>query len=89
MKNYSVTSWKDYWNIFDELMELLKADKQEQIISEFINSQRYVNGLTDGWFDFKSEFEKTLSANRNKMSVDQTDIADFLIMTINKSLANR
>ena len=89
MKDYTLTGWQDYWKIFDELIELLKADNQEQIILEFKDAQLYVNGLTDGWFEFKSAFEKSLQANRNKITVDQTDIADFLILTLNKSLTNR
>jgi len=89
MKDYTLTGWQDYWKIFDELIDLLKADNQEQIVLEFKDAQLYLNGLTDGWFDFKSAFEKSLQANRTKMTVDQTDIADFLILTLNKSLTNR
>ncbi|MCK9481720.1 MAG: hypothetical protein M0R38_08185 [Bacteroidia bacterium] len=89
MKDYTLTGWQDYWKIFDELLVLLKADNQEQIILEFKDARLYVNGLTDGWFEFKSAFEKSLQANRTKMTVDQSDIADFLILTLNKSLTNR
>jgi hypothetical protein len=89
MKEYSLNGWQDYWKIFDELIELLKADQHDQIISEFKDAQKYVNGLTDGWFDFKYAFEKSLQSNRTKMTVDQTDIADFLILTLNKSLTSR
>jgi hypothetical protein len=89
MTEYSLSSWQDYWKIFDELIELLKQDKQEDIILELKDAQKYVNGLTDGWFEFKFAFERCLRLNRSKMTSDQTDIADFLIKTLSKSLKNR
>lgn len=66
MKEYSVNNWQDYWKIFDKLIELLKADNQEQIILDFKEAQKYVNGLTDGWFEFKIAFEKSLQLNKEK-----------------------
>lgn len=89
MKEYTLTNWQDFWKVFDELIELLKTDNQEQIILEFKDAQLYVNGLTDGWFDFKSAFEKSLQSNKAKMTTDQIEIADFIILTINKSLGFR
>jgi hypothetical protein len=89
MREYTLTSWQDFWKIFDELIELLKTSNQDQIILEFKDAQLYVNGLTDGWFEFKSAFEKSLKSNKPKMTADQIEIADFLILTLNKSLTNR
>ena len=89
MREYTLTSWQDFWKIFDELIELLKSNNQEQIILEFKDAQLYVNGLTDGWFEFKSAFEKSFKSNKPKMTADQIKIADFLILTLNKSLTNR
>ena len=89
MKEYSLNGWQDYWKIFDDLIDLLKTDNQDQIILEFKDAQKYVNGLTDGWFEFKFAFEKSLKSNRTEMTVEQKEIADFLISTLNKSLKNR
>jgi len=89
MNEYSLNNWQDYWKIFDELIELLKADNQEQIILDFKEAQKYVNGLTDGWFEFKIAFENSLQSNKIKMTVEQREIADFLVATLNKSLSNR
>jgi hypothetical protein len=49
----------------------------------------YVNGLTDGWYDFKNAFEKSHKTNRNNMANQQNEIADFLMKTLNESLTNR
>lgn len=86
MREYTLKSWQDFWQIFDELIELLKNDNQEQIILDFKDAQLCVDGLTDGWFDFKYAFEKSLQSNKAKMTTDQIEIADFLILTLNKSL---
>ena len=89
MKEYSLSNWQDYWEIFDELIELLKHDKQDDIILELKEAQKYVNGLTDGWDEFKFAFEKCLQENRAILTKEQIDTADFLIKTLNKSLINR
>jgi len=82
-------NWEDYWKIFDQLINLLEANNLASIISEFKDSQKYVNGLTDGWYDFKFAFEKTLTANRHNLTEEQMFIADFLLEEVKKSLANR
>lgn len=89
MKDYKLTGWQDFWKIFDELIALLHSDKKTSIINEFKDAQKYVNGLTDGWYEFKFAFEKSLASNRQHLSLEQNEIADFLIMTLNKSLMNR
>ena len=89
MKDYKLTGWQDYWRIFDELIEQLLSENKLEITVEFKDAQKYVNGLTDGWYEFKFAFEKVLNSNRQYMTEDQNEIADFLLTTLNKSLANR
>jgi hypothetical protein len=89
MKDYKLAGWQDFWKIFDELIALLHSDKKIMIIDEFKDAQKYVNGLTDGWYEFKFAFEKSLKSNRQHLTAEQNEIADFLIATLNKSLTNR
>lgn len=89
MKDYKLNGWQDFWKIFDELIDLLHSDKKTIIIDEFKDAQKYVNGLTDGWYEFKFAFEESLKSNRQHLTAEQNEIADFLIMTLNKSLTNR
>lgn len=89
MKDYKLTGWQDFWKIFDELIDLLQSDEKKMIIDEFKDSQKYVNGLTDGWFEFKFAFEKSLKSNRQHLTAEQNEIADFLLTTLNESLTNR
>lgn len=88
-ENYQITSWLEYWKIFDDLIDLLNSENKTDIALEFINAQKYVNGLTDGWYEFKSAFENSLNANRQNFTVEQNHIANFLLSTLNKSLTNR
>ena len=89
MKDYKLTGWQDYWKVFDKLIEQLSFDKKTEIISELKEAQKYVNGLTDGWYEFKFSFEKVLKSNRQNMTKEQNEIADFLLTTLSKSLTNR
>lgn len=52
-------------------------------------AQKYVNGLTDGWYEFKFSFEKVLKSNRQNMTKEQNEIAEFLFTTLNRTLTNR
>lgn len=89
MRDYKLAGWQDYWKIFDELIEQLLSKHKSEIIAEFKDAQKYVNGLTDGWYEFKFAFEKVLNSNRQNMTEEQNQIADFLLTTLNKSLTNR
>ena len=89
LKHYTLTGWQDYWKIFDELIDLLYLDNKSIIVDEFKEAQKYVNGLTDGWYEFKFAFEKSLKTNRQHLTTEQNEIADFLLTTLNKSLTNR
>jgi flagellin-specific chaperone FliS len=87
--NNKIKSWDDYWKIFDLLIDKLKQDDQRQIINELKDAQKLVNGLTDGWYDFKTAMEKTLESNKIKMTTVLIDIANELIQTLNYSLTHR
>ena len=67
----------------------LSSDKKTEIISELKEVQKYVNGLTDGWYEFKFVLEKAINSNMQNMTEEQNQIADFLLTTLTKSLANR
>lgn len=89
MSNNVASAWCDYWKLFDELVESLKSDEKNLIINEFTNARKYVNGLTDGWYEFKFAFEKTLNLNKQLMTSDQVQRAEFLLSVLNNVLTNR
>lgn len=89
MRNFSLSGWEDYWKLYDELIRLLNSGNTIEIAKELKDAQKYVNGLTDGWHEFKFACEKALHSNRAKMTSEQIEIANFLTMTLNKSLEQR
>lgn len=49
----------------------------------------YATGLTDGWFDFMTAFEKTLKDNQSSFSTGEKHIAEDLLSKLKKHLADR
>lgn len=88
MREYK-NGWRDYWNIFDELIDLLKKEQKTSIVDGFKEAQKYVNGLTDGWYEYKFAFEETLESNKENMTKEQIDISEFLMRTLNDVLNRR
>ena len=89
MKNFTFSSWQDYWKLFDSLLEKLNSEGKLEIAQELKDAQKYANGLTDGWYDFMNAFERVVNARKMQMTDEQCEIADFLITSLNKSLSNR
>lgn len=88
MKDFRSSGHFDYWEVFDELIEKFNDDQKSEISQAFNEAKKCVNGLTDGWYQFKFSFEKTLSSNSHNMSEEQQQIAHFLFTTLNKHLEN-
>lgn len=89
MKDFKLENWEDYWELFNVLIEQLDSDNKTEITTDLKEAQTYVNGLTDGWYDFKNSFEKSHKTNRHKMTNQQNEITDFLMKSLNDSLKNR
>jgi hypothetical protein len=89
MKEYKIEKWEDYWDIFDELINLLKFSNKEEIILDFKDSKKYLNGMTDGWYEFLNAFNTSVKNHYNNLTKEQIIIAEFLISTLRNSLKNR
>jgi uncharacterized damage-inducible protein DinB len=89
MKNYNIKEWKDYWDIFNELIKSLENSNKENIVLEFKSSQRFLNGLTDGWYEFLNAFSTSVENNSNNLTKEQKYMSEFLISTLKNLLKNR
>jgi len=76
----------EYWKLYDDLINIIEDDNIREGLK---NAQTYVNGLTDGWYDFHSEFEKTIRNNESKLSTRQLELSKFLLTDILNALENR
>lgn len=89
MKEYEINEWKDYGTIFEELIDLLNTNNQSNIALRFQDCQKYLNGLTDGWFDFLSTFRNVVEIYEKDLAKEQILITKFLITTLDNILKNR
>lgn len=82
-------SGKDYWYDFDQFCKTLIKSKKVDIAEKLKNSKKLVNGLSDGWYDFKNELD--LIYNFHRTDLVETELVDFeyLRSEINKTLNNR
>lgn len=87
MKNInSIKSWDDYWKIFDALCISLTNQNKTEIVEEFKNAQKYVNGFTDGWFDFLDKFKTAYKANISDLEFEDKEKSKLLIDVLSASL---
>ena len=61
---------KEYWIQFDELCNSILKNGNQNAYDELKDAKLYVNGMTDGWYEFIIATEKVL--DKHKISdVDQ------------------
>ncbi len=71
----------DFWDNYDNLItDFEKSDKVE--LSEQLKQvKRYVNGLTDGWYDFKNGLIEILRTNSNLDKAELNKLKEIIKMT--------
>ena len=85
----SIKSWDDYWKIFDDLCTSLTNQGKTEILKEFKEAQKYVNGFTDGWFDFLDKFKTAYKANYSDLEIEDKEKSKLLIDALSASLKGR
>ena len=86
MANYEVNNFEEYWIKYDSLVKNLKKEHQFELANKLVDAKKNVNGLTDGWFEFKIEFEVAIKQNKSILNNVNLELALFLIKTIKLSL---
>ena len=64
----------------------LKKEHQFELANKLVDAKKRVNGLTDGWFEFKNEFEVAIKQYKSILNNLNLELALFLIKTIKLSL---
>lgn len=77
---------KEYWNQFDELCKSILLNGNQIAYDELKNAKLYVNGMTDGWFEFVIAFEKVL--DKHKIPNEDLKTARILIDVLRNRLEN-
>ena len=86
MANYEVNNFEEYWIKYDSLVKNLKKEHQFELANKLVDAKKNVNGLTDGWFEFKNEFEVIIKQNKSLLNIVNLELSLFLIKTIKSSL---
>lgn len=60
-------SWDEFWAAFRSLCEHCESLHQSILVAELKDAQGYVNGLTDGWHDFKTALQQVESHHRYEL----------------------
>ncbi len=84
MHNWKLDSWIDYWKLFDELCLTLEKNGKGHIVHDLKDGQKYVNGLTDGWYEFLNSFKNVVKENQEMFNIKEQELADFLIKSLEK-----
>jgi hypothetical protein len=82
-------SGKDYWYIFDQFCETLNKSKKAEIADKLRSAKMHVNGLTDGWFEFKNELDLVYKSDKAELTKSELVDFEYLRKEIDKTLKNR
>lgn len=74
-----ITNWQDYWKQFDEMVHSLEDKGHLLLVVDLKEAQSYVNGMTDGWFEFVVRFQQALDRAVTGLPVDDLVVAKDLL----------
>lgn len=79
---------ENYWDEYENLIQDLTLTGSNKLANELKKIKSKVFGLTDGWFEFKNDFENLIKINIEKMTENQKNKAKSLIKKLNSFLKN-
>ncbi|WP_104421888.1 hypothetical protein [Neolewinella xylanilytica] len=80
---------ENYWQKFDELIDLLKKDNKHHVVDELKDAQLYVNGLTDGWYNFMEAYDNIIKFRKQELTEHQLNISSVLSKKLKDWLSDR
>ena len=83
--NKRTNNRSEYWQRYDSLCNDIKSENN-QLAEQLKNAKLYVNGLTDGWYDFLNLFKELIFNNAENLSSDCKVQAGMLIAQLDKVL---
>jgi hypothetical protein len=86
MNEAELKSWDDYWKLFDNLCETLCNNNKKEIAHQLKEAQKYVNGLSDGWYEFLFHFKRTVESNIELLDEKERKQSELLITSLHHSL---
>ncbi|MBN9337204.1 MAG: hypothetical protein J0I88_05060 [Chryseobacterium sp.] len=74
-----ITNWEEYWKNYDLLISKIEKGNLYKIAIDLRTAKSYVNGLTDGWYDFSEAFESIINNNKNSFSNEEIEVITLLL----------
>ena len=81
--------WTQYWDEFDRLCLSLEQRGGSDLVRSLRDSQRYVNGLTDGCWDLLERFRTISKEAENDLLLDERELIATLEISLYQALTNR
>ncbi|MBC5773883.1 hypothetical protein H8S95_07395 [Pontibacter sp. KCTC 32443] len=78
-----------YWDTFQEFIKKLETQKHFELVEELEDAQKYVNGLTDGWYEFLNKLKVIYDQSSHVLAKDDSDKLKYLVESIDSMLNNR
>lgn len=78
-----------YWDTFDKYCASLTKKNQLEVVAKLKDAKKYVNGLTDGWYEYLIRVKQLRSDYENQLEKEENKELDYLIKSIDKMLRNR
>lgn len=66
-------SWEEYWNGFERWRQSLNNPAQQEIHRAAEEARKYVNGMTDGGYDYVRALEKLKFLYERQLDGEQMD----------------
>lgn len=71
---------------FTNFCESLSNNGKSNIATRLNDAKKYLNGLTDGWFDFKNEVDSIFNLYKTELSDNELSYFECLRVELNKML---
>ncbi len=76
----------DFWNSWESVVDELRNSGEVHVARELQESRSYLNGLTDGWFEFLREAELVMIRNSALITPRQYDQLNQILKKVRQSL---
>lgn len=76
----------DYWITYCEFCKDLESNGKIEIVEKLKDAQGFVNGMTDGWFQFLSELMVIRKDYSRIFSKPEIKMVDYLICRVSDLL---
>lgn len=76
----------EYWKKYEELNQSFKKTGRIEVSDSLENARSYINGLTDGWFEFLNSLKEIQILFEVEMSEQESHELNSIILELERNL---